>query len=415
MNNSDHFSQSPDSTYHVLFVDQGSCFTDLYVVEFTPKSSRILGSVSRQFGAKDIDNALYTHFVKKLASKMSILPGSKQSIRLMDGCRRLKEMLSAAGKAAHTVYGLMEDEDYQLSMTRAEMEGLVADQIAQFRSLVQELRAIYPDSIDAIEMIGGGSRIPFMQQIVSEEIGKNLQFTVDSASCIAKGCALLGIADPARADWTLDVPSLPSTPADLEAMKRMQEIETALRARDEARVALGEARNALEELIDQTRRELSGKFASYLKEEEVNALLNAEDDWLWNAGESASLEELKEHRSQLEATLKERFSAFYEAKEQDRLKIERELEEESKKRELQSQSDDVKLPYSARMSRVEANKKEGTELFKEKNYEMAVQRYVMNNMRRMRRRCARWATAASSSISRRSRSRASRRWRSRCA
>ena len=206
--------------------------------------------------------------------------------------------------------------------------------------------------------------------------------TVDSASCIAKGCALLGIADPARADWTLDVPSLPSTPADLEAMKRMQEIETALRARDEARVALGEARNALEELIDQTRRELSGKFASYLKEEEVNALLNAEDDWLWNAGESASLEELKEHRSQLEATLKERFSAFYEAKEQDRLKIERELEEESKKRELQSQSDDVKLPYSARMSRVEANKKEGTELFKEKNYEMAVQRYVMNNRRR---------------------------------
>ena len=415
LNNSDHFSQSPDGSYHVLFVDQGSCFTDLYVVEFTPKSSRILGSVSRQFGAKDIDNVLYSHFVKKLAGKMSILPGSKQSIRLMDGCRRLKEMLSAAGKAAHTVYGLMEDEDYQLSMTRAEMEGLVADQIAQFRSLVQELRAIYPDSIDAIEMIGGGSRIPFMQQIVSEEIGKNLQFTVDSASCIAKGCALLGIADPARADWTLDVPSLPSTPADLEAMKRMQEIETALRARDDARVALGEARNALEELIDQTRRELSGKFASYLKEEEVNALLNAEDDWLWNAGESASLEELKEHRSQLEATLKERFSAFYEAKEQDRLKIERELEEESKKRELQSQSDDVKLPYSARMSRVEANKKEGTELFKEKNYEMAVQRYVMNNMRRMRRRCARWATAASSSISRRSRSRASRRWRSRCA
>lgn len=150
-----------------------------------------------------------------------------------------------------------------------------------------------------------------------------------------------------------------------------------LRARDEARVALGEARNALEELIDQTRRELSGKFASYLKEEEVNALLNAEDDWLWNAGESASLEELKEHRNQLEATLKERFGAFYEAKEQDRLKIERELEEESKKRELQSQSDDVKLPYSARMSRAEANKKEGTELFKEKNYEMAVQRYVL--------------------------------------
>lgn len=374
--NSDNFPKEKDAERHVLFVDQGSCFTDLYVVRITPSSSEIVASVSRPFGAKDIDRVLYSHFVQKLAGKATVVPGSKQSLRLMEGCRRLKEMLSAAGKAALSVYGVVGEDDYQLSMTRAELEGLAAEQIAAVRSLLRELRASFAGPIDAVEMIGGGSRIPFMQQLVTEEIGDLLQFTVDSASCIAKGCALLGAAAASPAAWSMEVAALPAAPADPAELERLRGVETALRARDEARVALGEAQNALEELIDQTRHELEGKFASLLKEEEVSALLDAEEDWLRGEGQSATLEQLRERRSALEKTLKERFGAFYEAKEQERLKIERELEEESKKRGLQSQSDDVKLPYSARMSRAEANKKEGTELFKEKNYEMAVQRYV---------------------------------------
>lgn len=36
----------------------------------------------------------------------------------------------------------------------------------------------------------------------------------------------------------------------------------------------------------------------------------------------------------------------------------------------------MKLPYKTRLSRVEVNKKEGNDLFKDKNYAMAVQRYV---------------------------------------
>lgn len=36
----------------------------------------------------------------------------------------------------------------------------------------------------------------------------------------------------------------------------------------------------------------------------------------------------------------------------------------------------MKLPYSQRMARVEANKKEGTDLFKDKNYTNAARFYV---------------------------------------
>lgn len=387
---------------NVLFVDQGSCFTDLYVVRITPSGSEIVCSVSRQLGAKDVDRVLYDHFVKQLVSKVDITPRSKRSIRLMNGCCHLKEMLSAATKAVYTVDGLLDGDDYQLSMTRAEMEGLVQDQIAAFKSCVSEIRSLFPGKLDAVEMIGGGSRIPFMQSIVSEIIGEPLRFTVDSASCIAKGCALLGIYDTIKNTMAMTVTPLLPSAEDPQEMDRLMAVETKLRERDSAQEALGEAHNALESLIDQTRRELTGEFASYLDADVINPLLDAESEWLWNEGESASLEELKSHVTTLETTLRQKFAAFYDAKEKHRLEVERQLEEESKKREQESVSDDVKLPYSARMSRAEANKKEGNELFKGKNYEMAVQRYV-GKQRGLKGRCVLWDTAASSSICRLSR------------
>lgn len=43
---------------------------------------------------------------------------------------------------------------------------------------------------------------------------------------------------------------------------------------------------------------------------------------------------------------------------------------------FQDTKEDVKLPYSQRMARVEANKKEGTDLFKDKNYTNAARFYV---------------------------------------
>ena len=36
----------------------------------------------------------------------------------------------------------------------------------------------------------------------------------------------------------------------------------------------------------------------------------------------------------------------------------------------------MKLPFKTRMSRLEANKKEAPDLFKDKNYVMAIQHYV---------------------------------------
>ena len=85
-------------------------------------------------------------------------------------------------------------------------------------------------------------------------------------------------------------------------------------------------------MLDSMRRELNGQFKETLDAMTLNALLDAEDEWLLTEGETCSTETLEERLATVEKTLHEDYKAFFDAKEEHRLKVEKELEEESKKR-----------------------------------------------------------------------------------
>ena len=93
LKNSPEFPAEGDR--HILFVDQGSCFTDMYVVRVNGSQCEVVHSESQQFGAKDIDRMLFNYFVEEIEKKrgVTIRPGTKQAIRLANGCKKLKEML----------------------------------------------------------------------------------------------------------------------------------------------------------------------------------------------------------------------------------------------------------------------------------------------------------------------------------
>lgn len=193
---------------NILFVDQGSCFTSLYIVRMTPTNCSVVYHIEEQLGAKDVDRYLYNYFVEKLQSKVTIHPYTKQAIRLMNGCSRLKTMLSASNSAFYTVDGLLDGDDYQLQLSRVQFESILQNHIQQFEKMVQRVKEEYQGSIDAVEVIGGGCRMAFMQNIVSSVIGLPLRFTVDSASCIAKGCALLAMYPLLQSTLPMEEPIL---------------------------------------------------------------------------------------------------------------------------------------------------------------------------------------------------------------
>lgn len=80
------------------------------------------------------------------------------------------------------------------------------------------------------------------------------------------------------------------------------------------------------------RRECDGEFASFLNREEVLKRLDEENNWLLEAGDEASTDELKLRRDTLESEFHSRYESFYSQREAKRVALEKELEEESKHR-----------------------------------------------------------------------------------
>ena len=143
--------------------------------------------------------------------------------------------------------GLIDGDEYQLALTRAQMEVIVKDQIKAFEEMARALREAFSGTIDAVEMIGGGCRIDFMKRIVEEVMGMPLRFTVDSASCIAKGAALLGVYDSIRDTIALNNEwMLKGDKEKGDEYEVTEALEMKLRGRDEEQQRYAEAHNRFE-------------------------------------------------------------------------------------------------------------------------------------------------------------------------
>lgn len=104
-------------------------------------------------------------------------------------------MLSANSDAPCSVEYLMEDQDFSRHLKREDYEKMIEPEMKRITGHLQELRKdLEIKKIDlstvTIEVIGGGSRIPFFQRTVSEFFKKEIQRTLDASTCIARGCAM---------------------------------------------------------------------------------------------------------------------------------------------------------------------------------------------------------------------------------
>ncbi len=244
-----------EGEHNVVFMDCGCTFSNMYKVRLTPEKCEVVKSVNKKVGAKDVDVSLYRFFAQKLQTdrngqrieENAIAKQTKKAFRLMNGCCALKKMLSAANRAVNNVDALDRGNDYTLSLTRAEFESICAPQIQQVTELVDAFLKDDAEPIEAIEMVGGGSRIPFVKRIVEERTKSPLRYTVDSASCIAKGCALLGVYEEIKEKSAMhDVPFMELAPRDEASYAAMEACEAKLRALDSEHEKKAEAHNKLE-------------------------------------------------------------------------------------------------------------------------------------------------------------------------
>ncbi|KAJ7586402.1 heat shock protein 70 family [Mycena floridula] len=187
---------------HVVFVDVGHSSLSCSIVAFVKGQLTVLASAyDRNLGGRDIDWALLKHFSAEFGAKykVDVMGIPKAVFRLSVGCERLKKVLSANAEGVLSVESLMTDIDASSKLNREEMEGLIADVLTRIPAPLQEAltrSGLSLEDIDAVELIGGSTRIPAVRAKIQEVfVGKTLSTTLNQDEAVARGatfsCAML--------------------------------------------------------------------------------------------------------------------------------------------------------------------------------------------------------------------------------
>ncbi|KAI9442465.1 heat shock protein [Lactarius indigo] len=180
---------------HVVFVDIGHSSLSVAVVAFSKGQLTVKNAAyDMHLGGRDIDYALVQHFAEEFKTKykIDVLSNPKATFRLYASAEKLKKVLSANAEAPLSVESIMNDVDASSRLTREQYELLIADVLDRIPEPLQralEESGLTIDQLDAIELVGGTTRIPAVRaKIQSVFPGKVLSTTLNQDEACARGC-----------------------------------------------------------------------------------------------------------------------------------------------------------------------------------------------------------------------------------
>jgi L1 cell adhesion molecule like protein len=147
-------------------------------------------------GGEDFDNRLVNYFAEefKRKHKKDITGNARALRRLRTACERAKRTLSSSTQANIEIDALYEGVDFFSSISRARFEELCLD---LFRRCIDPVEKVLRDakmdkgSVDEIVLVGGSTRIPKIQNMLSEFFGgKELNKSINPDEAVAYGAAV---------------------------------------------------------------------------------------------------------------------------------------------------------------------------------------------------------------------------------
>ncbi|KAF8058449.1 HSP70-17 [Scenedesmus sp. PABB004] len=218
----------------VLLYDMGSGSTEAALVKYSTHGGRGGKGGTNQFevldvewdhalGSAALDAALAEHFAAEFQEKGGgdVRPHPKAMAKLARQVRRTKEVLSANTAAPFSVEELLGGRDFQSSVTREAFEAMAQDfwaRAAVRRAALRrppaagappdrraappraaqapltkllERNGLKPGDVDAVELLGGGSRVPKLQAVLSEALGgRHLDRHLDADEALVLGAGL---------------------------------------------------------------------------------------------------------------------------------------------------------------------------------------------------------------------------------
>ena len=149
-------------------------------------------------GGSDIDNKLAEHFAAEFKRKTNIdISLNKRAYRrLVTACERCKKNLSSTAEATLEIDSLADGQDLYTKLSRARFEELAYSFFKNSMEPVSNVLTdakLKPEQIHEIVLVGGTTRIPKIQKMLSEFFNnKQLNKSVNVDECVAIGAVIQG-------------------------------------------------------------------------------------------------------------------------------------------------------------------------------------------------------------------------------
>ncbi|RSH86914.1 Heat shock protein sks2 [Apiotrichum porosum] len=208
---------------NVLIFDLGGGTFDVSLLSITGGVFAVKATAGdTHLGGEDFDNTLLEHFKAefKRKNKLDISDDPRALRRLRSACERAKRTLSSVTQTTVEVDSLYQGTDFSSNITRARFEEINA---VAFKSTIEPVEKVLKDAkstpakVDDIVLVGGSTRIPKIQSLVSEYFGgRQLNKSINPDEAVAYGAAVQGaVLTNQTSDKTADLLLLDVAPLSL--------------------------------------------------------------------------------------------------------------------------------------------------------------------------------------------------------
>jgi len=184
----------------ILVFDLGGGTFDVSILEVGDGVFEVLStSGDTHLGGNDFDNKIVSWLISEFKKDENIdLSKDKQALqRLTEAAEKAKIELSNLSQTDINLPFITANDTgpkhLERSMTRARFEDLCADLISRCKVPVNTAlkdAQLNPDKIDQVVLVGGSTRIPAVQSLVKEIIGKDPNQSVNPDEVVAIGAAV---------------------------------------------------------------------------------------------------------------------------------------------------------------------------------------------------------------------------------
>lgn len=184
------------SSKTILVFDLGGGTFDVSLLTVDDGFFEVLAtSGDTHLGGEDFDNRCVDHFreVVKRKSKRDLTKDEHAVARMKKACELAKRQLSSQPEATLEIDGLFEGFDFSEKLTRARFEELNAD---LFRGTLKPVEFVLKEAglsktdVDDIVLVGGSTRIPKVQELITDFFKKSPTKGINPDEAVAYGAAV---------------------------------------------------------------------------------------------------------------------------------------------------------------------------------------------------------------------------------